>query len=201
MWKFVRVHLSPPFNTNPSIMDNIFLQSADGKRFVASLQNLANGMTLKQAIPTVSPTLFLYNGDSTKTYAVHYIHKYLTSGTAAAGSTLLVALSPGVLTPHPTSNATNYSIQKLGNQSRGDSSSAKISTGVTLPNSPASPTWFAIDSDLQVAAANIGQGNRAINLSGLIAIPPGYGLGIDIISGSGTSPLYGITIIWDEIVY
>lgn len=180
-------------------MSNQFLQSARGQRFCAGLQLLSSGIAPKQAIPSLSPTLCLYNGDSSQSYVVRYIHKWLASGTAAAGSTLLVALSPNALSPVPTQNATNFKIQKLGPSSTSETSSALLASGVTLPNSPQAPVWISICSDFQLAAANLGQGDAVTNLNGMIVIPPGYGMGIDIISGSGSSPLYGVTVVWDEV--
>jgi hypothetical protein len=70
---------------------------------------------------------------------------------------------------------------------------------VTVPTSPFTPAWFAVGSSFQAAAANVGQGDGYADIEGGILVPPRHALGLGILSGTGTSPLYGISVIWTEL--
>ena len=49
------------------------------------------------------------------------------------------------------------------------------------------------------AAANFGQSDQPFEIRGGIAVPPGYAMGLAILSGAGTTPLYGVGGRWGEM--
>jgi len=76
------------------------------------------------------------------------------------------------------------------------SSAAKWAASITLPGSP---VWDLVGASFQLAAANVGQGDQPFEIRGGIAVPPGYALGLSIISGAGTTPKYGVSARWAEL--
>lgn len=167
-----------------------------GRRFGGGNQIIANGIAPVSAIPTTTATLALYNGeaDGGRSYFVDSVSYWLGSGTPAAGGTLFVGLSQSKIAA-AVAMATGYGV---ASQSAGGlSSKATFGTAVTLTGTPA---WIGAIPTQQLAAANVGQGQAADRLlNGGILIKPGYALGFAILSGAGTSPLYGISATWTEI--
>lgn len=170
-----------------------FELSRAGKRFIGGNQIIANGIAPVSAIPTTTATLALYNADARKSLVIEQLGFWLGSGTPAAGATLFGTVSTGPIASPPTAMTTGFGIQ--GASGIG-ASKALWATGVTLPGSPA---WVQLASTLQLAAVNVGQGDGVINLDGALVIPPLRALGLAILSGAGTTPLYGVSCIHAEI--
>jgi hypothetical protein len=171
-----------------------------GMRFHGGCQIIANGIAPVAAIPTTTATLALFNpATSGKTLGVHKINFWLGSGTPAAGATLFGTVSPAAPATPVTAMATGYGV---GSSSGGSRLSKTLwGTAVTLPTSPSAPSapaWFALSSSLQVAAANVGQGDGVVELESGLLVPPGFCMGFAILSGAGTTPLYGISATWSE---
>lgn len=169
--------------------------SRSGRRFHGGTQILANGIAPVQAIPTTAATVGLYNNDTAGnglTLVVDWLNVFLASGTPAAGLTVLAAVGKPV-TP-PSANATGYGTASLSNSSRG--SKGLFGTALTIP---AGVNWSALTSTFQAAAANIGQGDNPLDLGGRLIVPPGNALLLAILSGVGTTPLYGLSLSWAEI--
>lgn len=168
-----------------------------GMRFMGGCQIIANGIAPVTAIPTTTATLALFNpATSGRWVGLHKVNFWVGSGTPAAGATLLATVSPGVIATPPSANATGYG-------SASCSGSAKLSkslwtTAVTLPSTPVAPAWIALTSTFQLAAANVGQGDGWVELESGLLVPPGYCAGFAILSGAGTTPLYGISATWAE---
>lgn len=169
-------------------------QSRAGRRFFGGCQVIANGINPVSAIPTTTATLALYNGepDNGADLCVDRINFWLGSGTAAAGATLLITVA-GPIATTPTM-ASNYSVTSASRG--GKASKALLATSITLPGSP---TWIGVLSTFQLAAANVGQGDGWAQLDGGLLVPPRYAMGIAILSGTGTSPLYGVSVQWSEM--
>lgn len=167
-----------------------------GLRFVGGNSIIANGIAPVSAIPTTTATLALYNPDPNVTLYVDSVSFWLGSGTAAAGATLFGCVSSAPIATPPTM-ATGYAVSSASGSSK--RSSAVLGTAVTIPTSPYAPAWFAMGSSFQLAAANVGQGDGYREFNGGIAVPPLRALGMGILSGTGTSPLYGISLSWVEI--
>lgn len=169
-----------------------------GRRFIGGNQIIANGIAPVAAIPTTTATLALVNTEiaSGTCLVIERIGFWLGSGTPAAGATLFACVSTKPIATQPTTQATGY---KISNANGGSNySKALFATGVTIPSEPA-PAWFQVLSTFQAAAANVGQGDLIADLRGALVIPPGHALGFGILSGAGTTPLYGISVGWVEI--
>lgn len=166
------------------------------RRFGGGTQIIANGIAPVAAIPTVTATLALYNAeaDGGKSYLIDHLHVWLGSGTPAAGLTVLATVSPGKIASPPAGMATGFGAASLSGSGVG--TKARWATAVTLPGTPA---WVALMSSLQLAAANAGEGDQPYQADGGLLVPPGYALGLAILSGAGTTPLYGVSCIWDEM--
>lgn len=169
--------------------------AAAGRRFHGGNQIIANGIAPVAAIPTTTATLLLYNRepDNGLSMFVDKLNFWLGSGTAAAGATLFVTISPAKIASPPTANATGY-----GSASSAGSTRATKALWTTAATIAAGAAWVAAQSTFQLAAANVGQGDGGSDLDGGMEIRPGYGMGFAILSGAGTSPLYGISASWSE---
>lgn len=165
-----------------------------GYRYVGGTQVIASGIAPVTAIPTTTATLALYNtaSDGAESLVVDQIGFFLGSGTPTAGATLLLALSAGK--PTAPSAASNYSSQCLS--TTGKSTVARWATALTIASGS---SWFQAQSTFQLAAVNVGQGDRPATPASGIIVPPGYALGIAILSGAGTTPLYSVSASWLEI--
>lgn len=170
-----------------------FELSRAGRRFIGGNQIIANGIAPVTAIPTTTATLALYNADPVRSLIIEQLGFWLGSGTPTAGATLLATVSQGPIASPPTANATGYSNQSASGSSM--ASRAIWTTAVTLPLSPA---WVQVSSTFQLAAANVGQGDLVSNLDGALVVPPLRALGLAILSGTGTTPLYGVSCIYVE---
>ena len=168
--------------------------AARGSRYGGGCQVIANGIAPVAAIPTTTATLMLYNTDDATGLAilVDYVSFCLGSGTPAAGATLWACITNGKPAAVPAA-ATNYSSQAITNT--GLVSVARCATAITIPSGSA---WFQVATSMQLAAANVGQGDSPAALRGIL-IPPGYGMGLAILSGAGTTPLYAISALWSEL--
>lgn len=165
--------------------------SRAGIRFVGGCQVIASGIAPVAAIPTTTATLALYNGDPTKSLLIEELAFGLGSGTPTAGAILFAAVSNGAVTA--PSAASNYSSQSASNG--GVATRAVWGTAVTFP---AGSAWKIAGGSMQLAAANVGQAERPYAVKGLL-IPPGRALGLAILSGTGTSPLYIVSAQWTEL--
>lgn len=167
--------------------------SRHGARFHGGCQVIANGIAPVAAIPTTTATLALFNNeaDGGKHYLMEELSFCLGSGTAAAGAALFVGLTEAKITaPSAATGYDTYSASAGGKSTR-----AIWATAVTFA---AGVAWRNVGSSMQLAAANVGQGERPYSLRGIL-VPPGYALGIAILSGTGTAPLYAVSAQWSEL--
>lgn len=172
-----------------------FELSRAGRRFIGGTQIIANGIAPVAAIPTTTATLALYNAEEPggKSLAIEQLGFFLGSGTPAAGATLLACVSPRKIVTAPTGMTTGYGVQSASGQG---ASKALWATAVAIPTTAA---WFQVASTQQLAAANVGQGDSVSLLDGMLVVPPGFALGLAILSGAGTTPLYGVSCVHSEI--
>ncbi len=168
--------------------------SRAGYRFVGGTQIIANGIAPVAAIPTTTATLALYNSDRSQSLVIERLGFFLGSGTPAAGATMLACVSRKVATA-VTAHTTGYN----ATSANGSSVAARALWGAAV-TIPAGSAWFQVQSTMQLAAVNVGQGESPIDLEGAIIIPPECALGIVILSGAGTTPLYGISATWSEVL-
>lgn len=176
------------------------LRAAAGCRFAAVV---GNGATFKAPItawPTTTATWALYNGEDPggKSLLIDTVGAFLASGTAAAGFALIGAVATTKLTTIPSA----YSGTILSSLSgRPANSKALLANNLTIPTAGggAQPAWHVLEaSGANAANATIG-GLCLAKLDGGILVPPGYAFYVDIVSGAGTTPLFGVSVTWDEV--
>jgi len=168
-------------------------RASAGRRFMGGTQVIASGIAPVSAIPTTTATLALFNTepDGGKSLVIDQIGMFLGSGTAAAGATLLATVTVGK--PTAPSAASNYSSQSCSGRG---TSIARWATALTIP---AGSAWIQVSSSFQLATANVGQGDMPSGFLGGLVVPPGYALGLAILSGAGTTPLYSVSATWGEL--
>lgn len=168
-----------------------------GRRFYLGYNGtVPTGIAPVQAFPTTAAQWVLWNADPAKTYFIESIGAMLLSGTSGLGGELLAALFQA---PAQTgASAAGLAIASASGSNIG--SKAKIKSAVTITD-PATPAWFHVAEQLS-AAAVVGPAsciaNRA-SLRTIVAIPPGFGLGLVVLAPAGTTPLYLPTAEWVEL--
>ncbi len=163
------------------------------RRFLMGPQSGVTGIAPVQALPTTAAQWLLYNpASNTKTLFVEHIGILLVSGTAGAGIVLLAApcqqiggvnTLPATL---PTASAAGLATANANALSSFGSALIVVS-GQTLASAP---KWAPIakSDSANTAVLSVGAENR--DLRGRIAIPPGCGLALAVLSPAGTTPLY-----------
>ena len=112
------------------------------------------------------------------------------SGTAAVGGVILFALTNSQISA-PTA-ATGYATSNASKAAQG--SKAVWADNQTLG---ATPTWGVLTANGNPATTT--NGGASAMVDGRIIVPPGYGLALHYLSGTGTSPLFGASAVWCEL--
>lgn len=167
--------------------------SRAGRRFNGI--GVAAGAAPIQAIPTTTATHALYNADSRKAYVLDSIGTYLLSGTATAGLSVFVIVSPITATLPAAATGSLVSSASGG----GLTSRAIIATAYTLPT-PAGVAQWGIAGSSVGGVPGVG-GGFTQDVKGRIIVPPGKVLGVAFLAGTGTTPLYVPTFTWHEVEY
>src|SRR3990167_9231879 len=174
------------------------LRAIHGDRFAAVVGNGATFKAPVTAIPTTTATWMLFNNESAtsgtgKTYFVDKVSAFLASGTAASGITLLGCVT---LASQTAPSAYASTVVSALDGTNGTSTNGILANAHTITGTQ--PAWHVLAGIDNVAAATIGMSVTA-DLDGGYLIPPQYGMGITVLSGVGTTALYGVSVIWDEI--
>lgn len=163
---------------------------------------VGNGATFKApitAMPTTTATWILYNGSTAgKSYLIDSIGCFLASGTAAVGATLLAGVTLGQQqsSGSPPSAFASTVVSNLSGKS--NDSGAVLANAWTIVGG--TPAWHGVAAAGSLTATTtIGQGLIA-RVNGRYCIPPGFGLVMDVLSGTGTSALYGVYVTFDALV-
>lgn len=177
--------------------------AAVGARF-----NAVNGVSSTflapvQAFPSTTLVMALWNGeaDGGKSYFIDAVYAFLASGTPDVGGALLACVTrekPAAPTLSTGDNGgyANTKISGLSGKLPG-ASKAVFATNITALSAPA---WFVADGKPQVTAtAKIAAGSFFGSLEGGVVVPPGYMLGLTVLAGAGTTPLFGFGVIWSEL--
>lgn len=176
-----------------------------GARFNAVNGNGSTFLAPIQAFPTTTATMLLYNPepDGGKSYAIDQAYAFLASGTPDVGGALLGCISQEKCTAPTKSTGQNGSyanvvISGLAGKS-GGASRGLFATAQTLLSTPA---WFPVDSKPQATAtAKIAAAVYHGEVQGGACVPPGFGFGLVVLAGAGTTPLFGFGVVWDEMEF
>ena len=172
-----------------------------GVRFAAVNGNGSTFLAPVQAVPTTTLTMALWNGSNNKTLFLDTAFAFLASGTPDVGGALIgcvttVAQARPTLSSGSNGGYANTVISGLSGQ-KGGMSKAVFINAITLTGDQ--PSWFVLDGKPQsTATAKVAAGSYFAEVHGGIAIPPGYMLGLAVLAGAGTTPLYGFGVTWDE---
>ena len=159
----------------------------------------ATGIAPVQAIPSTAAQWLIYNPLSNPVTAfLDSVGMQLTSGTAGAGATLLACIVPPSFAPAtiPTVSAANVKIQNANAVST-KASSLVVAASQTLQNAAAG-NWFPI-GQMRTTGTLLGQTQIVGDpFDGKLAIAPGCGLALCVISPTGTTPLFTPYANWRE---
>lgn len=162
-----------------------------GRMFWGGGQQGATGRAPVTAVPTTGAAFLLWNGEPDGGRAIVPVNITLTqvSGTAAIGGAILAALTTTKVAA-PTA-ATGYASASASGRG---STKAVWADNQTLG---ATPTWVALVGHGNPATTT--EGGITVQLPGGIVVPPGFGLALNHISGTGTTPLLTAFAVWAEI--
>jgi hypothetical protein len=143
------------------------------------------GIAPVAALPTTAAQWTMWNSDPYQAMVIDQLGVLLVSGTAAAGLTVLACLFQAPATVG--AQATGMQITSSSNGGHG--SKALFKSGVTLTQ-PTAPNWWPVakSDSANTAVLSVAAENR--DLRGGLIVPPGQGLGICVLSGAGTTPLF-----------
>jgi len=160
-----------------------------GLRFYGGAQASATGRAPSATIPTTGATAILWNGNAEHSLIIERITMWQLSGTAAVGANILAAITnAAVASPTAAANFASTSASKGGRATK-----CVWGENITLG---ATPTWGVWQGSGNPATTT--NGGITADISGLILIPPGYALALNVLSGTGTSPLFLPTVVWSE---
>ena len=155
---------------------------------------VAAGVAPVQALPTTTAQHFLWNNDPNRSYIIDTVDVYLLSGTATAGITILGIVTPITATlPTAATGAVVSSSSAGGLQSK-----ALIASSYTIPTPSGTAQWFILSQTSQPGGVPGVGGCYSCDVRGGIIIPPSRGLGLAVLAGAGTSPLYIGGWTWTE---
>lgn len=165
-----------------------------GRLVVASTSIATNGRAPVQDFPTTTANWCLQNPVSNDRHLVLMRAGFwLSGGTADKGSTLIAGVTPTALTSSNvlTSNATGHTVGNLRGRPVGGNGPF-LGVNVTVPSVAAQ---MAIVGGMENAAnATIGSG-ASFDVGGMLICPPGHGIVVDVVSGAGTNPKFGIFLL------
>lgn len=149
----------------------------------------ATGIAPVQALPTTAAQWFLYNPLTSNTVMwFDCLGMWLLSGTAGAGGTVIFGLCALTNVPAsvPTANATGVVLPN-GNPASAKTSKLIVASGQTLA---VNPGWAPL-AFMNPAQTVLGQTQMEDqDLRGKIALSPGMGIALAVISPTGTTPLF-----------
>lgn len=162
-----------------------FERARAGREFVWGPVNGVTGIAPVAALPTTAAQWTMWNPDPYQAMVIEELGALLVSGTAAAGAVLLACLFQA-----PATVGGQAIGMQITSASNGKSSSKAIfKSGVTLTQ-PTAPNWVVVakSDSANTAVLSVAVENRLI--AGGLIVPPGQGLGLCVLSGAGTTPLF-----------
>lgn len=166
-----------------------------GKLFVGGTSVIGNGIAGVTAIPTTTAALALYNSDSTnrKNLVLLKATFFAVSGTIGNGAALMACVSSTTISSPATSNDTGTASQSA--RGSGENPVAILDLAQTIPSGSA---WITIASHTTASSAQVGGGVNMVDLAGALVARPNYSIGFSVLSPTGTSPVFGVSLIWAE---
>lgn len=160
----------------------------------------AAGVAPVQALPSTAAQWLIYNPISNPVVAfLDRLGVTLLSGTAGAGGAVLACIMPPKFAPNtiPTVSTSGIVVQNA-NAISAKSSNLIVASGQTLQNAAAG-NWFPI-AEMNPNGTLLGQTylDSGWDIRGKLAIPPGCGIALAVISPTGTTPLYVPIASWRE---
>ena len=183
------------------------LRTAAGVRYGCSMGS-ATLLAPVTAWPTTTATMGLYNDSDDRCFFIDSVGYHLGSGTPTAGSALVIAVVGGIQTRPTASTGSNggYAGSEIANlNGRGSpgGSKAMFATALTLlKQGDANPAWQVACGNpggVGLAAATFPAHLATAELNGGFIVPPRGILAMAILSGTGTTPLFGFQASWDEL--
>jgi len=160
----------------------------------------ATGIAPVQALPSTAAQWLIYNPlGNTVSALVDTLGMSLATGTAGAGGSVLACIVDPTFVPAtvPTVSAANVKI-KNANPVSGKASRLIVVSGQTLQNA-AVGDWTPIGAFMNPVGTVLGQTQMdSRDHRGKFIIPPGCGLGLAVISPTGTTPLFTPYASWRE---
>ena len=154
----------------------------------------AAGTAPVSAMPTTTAMDFLWNADPNRAYVIESIDYMLLSGTMTVGATVVAIVTP--ITGTLPTLATGSLITNLS--AGGLMSKGLFAAAYTIPTPAGTVQWGIVPQTSNPGGAGSVGGMISCVVDGGIIIPPGRGLGLSVISGTGTSPLFVANVTWHE---
>lgn len=173
-----------------------------GRSFVGGTSAVAGGQAAVTNLPTTSIAWMLYNSQPTaqtvKCLVVKRLSAFFCSSTlniATTGFSIFAGVPPVIVAAAnvPTANSTNHATQAC----RGFGTPLGIiASAGTIPTGTA---WEVLSCATNITAAQTTGPSTTVELSGQpFIVQPGFCLAVGILGATGGTPLYGISIAWDE---
>lgn len=168
-----------------------------GRRFYLAYNGtVPTGIAPVQAFPTTAAQWTIWNADPSRTYFFEQLGAMVFSGTTGLGGELLATIfqTPASSGGNQTGTAT------MSASGSNLTSKAIIKSGVTITG-PAAPVWSQIAEQVS-SAAIVGPASCIASRPGyrsIVALPPGFGLGLAVLAPAGTTPLYLPIAEWVEL--
>ena len=172
----------------------------ENRRFAAVMGNGSTFLAPVTAIPTTTLTMALVNaeGGKGKDYVIERAWVFHTTGTATMGGMLLGCVTEE---QNPVAPPAAYGSTVISSLSGRGTTRAIFANAVTLLG--AQPAWFQLTqgnpSGTTFTTTGIVSQGGSGDIEGLALIRPGHMFGMAFYSGAGTTPLYGMGVIWSEV--
>lgn len=171
-----------------------------GMRFIGSAQG-ATGIAPVQAIPSTAAAWMLWNPQGNTVCAfIDRADLNLVSGVAGAGAVAYAIIVPPTFAPTtlPTVSAANVKMMNC-NPVSAKMTSCILVASQTLVNA-AVGNWFPVGvmDTVGTVVGQVGIWGKNFDIPGKIVLPPGSGLGLTVLSPTGTTPLYAPLVTWRE---
>ncbi len=171
-----------------------------GLRFHMSGAN-ATGQAPVQSLPTTNASWLLFNSNPASSGVTVFIDRLglvLAGGTAGAGATAYYALLSAAYMPTTPVNANTAGVAITNaNPGSANTSEVLVGTNQTLAKTAVS-LWTPLAAMAQIGTVALQTQIENDRIEGRIAIPPGGGLALCVVSPSGTSPLWSPYGSWRE---